>query len=227
MENITRPRSFAKTAAIAAITLLAAGCVTALGIGLEGMLWQMKNATAEVNKAHALMEQAKAQMEQANAQMEQAKSTVSAAAEQATGIIEAAKYTAKATIDSAALNAKATVDAATQANLHNIQSASAANTAFYEPSKQYTVLTGQKARLEDEVATGLDYETQKPLTAQQLTAKETEIQVVQRKIGVVQKAVQQNITGGITTFVDGIITAYRKYAAPPKPSTPATTAPIQ
>jgi hypothetical protein len=46
MENISRPRSFAKTAAVAAITLLAAGCVTALGIGLEGMLWQIKNATA-------------------------------------------------------------------------------------------------------------------------------------------------------------------------------------
>jgi hypothetical protein len=96
MENISRPRSFAKTAAIAAITLLAAGCVTAVGIGMEGMLWQTRTAVAEGHKAEALMAEAIAEKEKAKAQMKQAEATVAAAGQQATAIMESARTTATA-----------------------------------------------------------------------------------------------------------------------------------
>jgi hypothetical protein len=130
--------------------------------------------------------------------------------------LASAKTTASATVESARLASAAAVEAARQANLQNIQAAGATNAAFYEPSKTYTMLTQQKAVLQNEVATGLDYETQFPLTPEELRAKETEIQTVQRKLGVIQSAVQSNITGGITTFIDAIGSAFRKYA-PAKP----------
>ena len=60
MEITFCPRSFAKTAADAAITLLAAGCITALALGRNPFQDQAANTTAETIEAHAQMEQAQA-----------------------------------------------------------------------------------------------------------------------------------------------------------------------
>ena len=61
METISRPRSLAKTAAVAAITLLAVGCIAALATGVK----QRRIATADANNVRALVAQARAQLSQA------------------------------------------------------------------------------------------------------------------------------------------------------------------
>ena len=205
MESISRPRSFAKMAATAGITLLAAGFITALGIGLEGMLWQVNNARAEMDKAKAMMEQAQAMMEQARAAMEQARATVAAAESQAHGVIQAA-----------AVNAKAVVAAAREGNAGEVARTEAARPAFFEPAKRHAELTQQAAILNNEIETRLDYESQRPLSDSQIDSKKLELASIQRKIGVIQAGFQENVTGVLTTIFKAGKSSWQAIV-PPRP----------
>jgi hypothetical protein len=223
MESISRPRSFAKMAATAGITLLAAGFITALGIGLEGMLWQVNNARAEMDKAKAMMEQAKAMMEQshalmeqARAAMEQARATVAAAESQAHGVTQAANATASAVIQAAAVNAKAVVAAAREGNAGEVARTEAARPAFFEPAKRHAELTQQAAILNNEIETRLDYESQRPLSDSQIDSKKLELASIQRKIGVIQAGFQENVTGVLTTLFKAGKSSWQAIV-PPRP----------
>lgn len=208
MDAITRPRSFARTAAIAAISLIAAGFVTALGIGLRGLLWEVKIATAELTKAQAAINQAEA--------------TITAAAKQADAIITSARTNSEATIRAAEVNANGVVEAAIQGNIAGVKATDATNPALYEPFKQHTLYTQRAAILENELETRLDYETQRTLTDEQLRAKEQELETIHRKIHVIQSGFQKNFTDGLTTLFKSIGTTF-KNLAPTRPTADLTT----
>ncbi len=204
MENIARPRSFVKTAAVAAITLLSAGCLTVLGLGIEGCLWQIKLANAELNKAQAQMEQAKALFAQAMAALEQAKSVVAAATVTGKASVDSAHITAQGNVKSADITATGAVKSAELGNYAEVISTNALKPAIWEPVEQHTALSRKAAILEDELSRGLDHATQQTLTSEQLAAKGQELHAINRELEIVRAGITRNMAGGVEAFAGGL-----------------------
>ena len=195
MDAINRPHSIVKAVAITAITLTVAAFATALGIGMRAVLWEIKLATAELNKAAAATIAA-------NAAMEATRSTVIAAQKQAEAMIEAARLAANATIEAA----QRAVEAAEKGNFGDyLTTKKATGPAILEPVNDHTVLTKSIAVLKNELSTNLDYETQRTLAPTEIEAKNEALRIANRKLGVVRDAFEANVSGTFSTLVKGVM----------------------
>jgi len=193
MEAINRPRSIVKAVAVTAITLTVAAFATALGIGMRAVLWEIKLATAEINKATAAMEQARA--------------TVTAAEKQAAATIEGAKLSANAIIEAANRG----VEAADRRNYGDIRTFDKATVpAVLDPINEHTQLTKQIEILKNEISTNTEYKTERPLTADQVQAKIAELEKAARQRNVVQQYTGANMQGLLTTVFQGFSGAFKQ-----------------
>jgi hypothetical protein len=214
MSSNTRSRSLARNATIAAISLLAAGLVTVLGVGLEGLLWQIKNATAAINSASAEMEKAKAQMQQAH-------STVKSAELTAQATVQAAVKTAEASVISAKISGDAAVDSAKAGNASEVAAVPAIKTILYDPMTRAGELQQRKVMLKDEITTGLAHTTQQPLTPEEIALRQKEVLVIDRLLDLQKEAFQQTVTAGGALFIDSLIGMFRQAIEPKRPVEPA------
>lgn len=161
MPSLTKPRSLSKTLGIAAISLLAAGFITALGFGLRGLLWEMKKAQAELVAAQASIEVAKAQMLKAINDLEAAKLTANAT-------VTAAQLQSQATVAGAEKMKEGAIGAATVTNIAEVSTTqNILNPYLSEPAGNIAKLQADLTRLDFELTKDTNITTGRPLTPEE------------------------------------------------------------
>jgi len=194
MPALTKPRSLSKTLGIAAISLLAAGFITALGFGLRGFLWEMTKARADLIAAQASMDMAKAQMLKAINDLEAARLNAGAT-------VAAAQLQSQATVEGARQMKEGTIGAAQLSNMSEISTTqNILNPYLSDPAGNLAKIRAQVTTLDFELTNDTNINTGKPLTPEERAARTELLAKTKLQYQHAEEQIQNTAKAGMSIF---------------------------
>jgi hypothetical protein len=203
LKEITMTTSIgSKTIALAGISILVAGTIAVVDTVAKGYLFEIKKATAELQKSEA--------------EMAQARATVGAAEQVANGAVEAAKRQAEASIAAANSTASGMIAAAKHQRDGQVESArltALADNGFYQnvtgpmfadPISKISQLNEQLVRIDGELNSGIDPKTHLILLPSQLGDLQRRKQAIEAELEMAKASAQKTLTDSMNVGLEAV-----------------------
>ena len=191
-----------KAIALAGISVTIAGGIAVVKTVSEAYLYQIKGATAEMEKARA------AQLDAANklkGTENAAAAVIAAAVEQAKANVAASNALAGATRDAAIANARGMVEAmGVGTYVDNTTFDGLTKPFLVEPMAEISRLNTRVGHLRSESETGVDRKTRRILSANERADRMAQAMILQEDIKTIQETSTKNISDVSTMLMGGI-----------------------